>query len=159
MPFYRRARRLLTGTFVVYAVLVAFHLGEFWPFSIYPMFSQGGNPWTRALVRDVEHVPPALWWETATLDDLPGEAFPLNEVGVNQNDIANFVSKSTTWNERRVAGLRRVFGATLDDHAIMIYRADGRLVDPDSVAITLTPFIALTPDSVAFNPHLTYPAD
>lgn len=36
---------------VVYGLLVAIHLGEFWPFSIYPMFSQTGNPWTGAAER------------------------------------------------------------------------------------------------------------
>jgi hypothetical protein len=42
---------------LIYAVLVASHEGEFWPFSIYPMFSQAGNPWTRAMVIDVTDLP------------------------------------------------------------------------------------------------------
>lgn len=38
-------RRSFWATMVVFAVLVGTHEGEFWTFSIDPMFSQAGNPW------------------------------------------------------------------------------------------------------------------
>lgn len=53
MRFPKRALHIVGGVLVVYALLVATHLGEFWPFSIYPMFSQAGTPWTRAVVREL----------------------------------------------------------------------------------------------------------
>ena len=47
--------------------LLPSHEGEFWPFSIYPMFSQAGNPWTRAMVLDVTTTPDAELWEKQSL--------------------------------------------------------------------------------------------
>ncbi|MDZ4701437.1 MAG: hypothetical protein SH809_17120 [Rhodothermales bacterium] len=146
-----RARRLLGGTIVVYALLVATHLGEFWPFSIYPMFSQGGRTWTRAIVRDVSAVPDSLLWHTVSIDDLPGEAFPINPTGVNQNDVANFVAKSSTWNADRVAALRTIFGEATQERSLLVMRVQGRLVDQDEVEVHYTPFILLAPDTTRFN--------
>lgn len=48
-----REVRLLVGTFLVSGCLLATNLGEFWPFSIYPMFSKAGGAWTRAVVLEV----------------------------------------------------------------------------------------------------------
>ncbi|MEM6645506.1 MAG: hypothetical protein AAF730_04560 [Bacteroidota bacterium] len=156
-PFLARARTLLIATFAVYAVLVAPHEGEFWPFSIYPMFSQAGRTWTRALVRDVTELPPSvLSWAPVPLDDLPGAAFGMQAAGIGQNDISTFIEKTKTWDATRVTTLRRFFLDDDDPHRVlMLYRAQGRIVDGDSVGILLTPFLMMTPDSTRFNPTLT----
>jgi hypothetical protein len=154
-----RARRLLVGTIVVYALLVATHLGEFWPFSIYPMFSQGGRTWTRAVVRDVSTVPDSTLWRTVSFDDLPGEAFPINPTGVNQNDVANFVSKSSTWNADRVAALRNIFGKESRDRSLLVMRVEGRLTPSREVDVQYTPFILLAPDTTRFNQTLEIASD
>lgn len=159
-PRYRTARRVLVGTLLVYALLVATHLGEFWPFSIYPMFSQGGKPWSRALVRDVSALPvDAVWDGVTAFADLPGAPYPLQPTGINQNDIANFVSKSRSWNPTRVAAMKHVFGDDLSDRSLLVMRVEGRIDAADTVALTFTPFILLTPDSAYFNPSLTYSTD
>lgn len=164
---YKRAGRLLVGLMGIMGVLVFTHLGdvypaernhelgEFWPFSIYPMFSQGGNPWKRSLVRELPDADAPDRWQPRTFDTLPGTPYALNDVGILQNDIANFISKTKVWNARRVAGMRRTFGDELDTKYLMIYRAQGR-IDADSVAVVFTPFLLLAPDSTYFNPNLSY---
>lgn len=149
-----RIKRLLTGTLLVYALLVSTHLGEFWPFSIYPMFSRGGHDWSRAIVRDMKGSAGAIRWEPSSIDTLPGEAFALDDQGINQNDIANFVAKSAQWSPRRVAAMRMVFGPALDSRQLLLYRADGRLEEDKSITVTFTPFIFMTSDSTYFNPSL-----
>ena len=49
-----RGLKLIGWLFLLSTVLVASHKGEFWPFSIYPMFSQAGNSWSRALLIEIE---------------------------------------------------------------------------------------------------------
>ena len=52
--------------------------------------------------------------------------------------------------------MRKVFGEALNDHALLLMRADGRIEGEDSVVVAFTPFILLTPDSTYFNPNLTF---
>ena len=79
---------------------------------------------------------------------------PLGPTGINQNDIANFVSKSEVWDGTRVSALRKVFGDLLHDRALLIVRAEGRL-DDHAVTVTYVPFILLTPDTTHFGPSLS----
>jgi len=150
----RRAGRLLFGTLLVYALLVASHRGEFWPFSIYPMFSQAGNPWSRAVVRDVSQDPSALEWTTYSRASLPGEPFPLRPNGIDNIDLANFVSKTETWTDKRVGGLRSLFSKQVDDRSLVVMRVNGRMTDGDSVVVDFVPYVFLGPDSTALRPEI-----
>ena len=154
---YRRARNLLAGLFLTCALLTATHLGEFWPYSIYPMFSQGGKPWVRSLIRDVSADPDAGLWRVATAEALPGQPFALAAAGASQNDLSDFLSKSTDWGARRVATMRKVLGPDAYTKDLLVMRVDGRLGEGDAVDVTYTPFLLLTPDSAYFNPNLDYP--
>lgn len=150
----QRAGRLLIGTLLVYALLVATHRGEFWPFSIYPMFSQAGNPWSRAVVRDISEDPDPVQWETTSLDSLPGRPFALRPNGVDNIDLANFVSKTETWTPKRVQGLRSLFTSHLADRELLVMRVRGRMVEGDSVVVEFEPYVHMAPDSTALNPGL-----
>ena len=134
---------------------MATHQGEYWPFSIYPMFSKAGKPWTRALVRDVTAVEDSLLWEQTGIADLNGNPVPLGSYGVDQIDYSNFVSKTKTWDEQRVSALRTMLGekniATQD---WLIYKVHGRLVGDDSVTVQAVPWLLFTSDSSVFNPDL-----
>lgn len=156
MNAHRKALRIIGGVFVAYALLVAPHEGEFWPFSIYPMFSQAGDPWTRALVREVPtDLPDSSRWKVTSLDDLPGKPFPLAPNGVFQNDLANYVSKTRDWDHSRLRGIRTMFSAdTLQTRQLLVMRVQGALSSGDSVAVTATPFILLSSDSTWLNPEL-----
>ena len=78
-----KARTTMWSVIFVYALTVAVNLGEFWPFSIYPMFSQAGNPWSRSVVREV---PPGdtLSWDTTALADIPGQPYGVRSGGVGR---------------------------------------------------------------------------
>lgn len=150
----RRAGRFLAGTLVVYGLLVATHLGEFWPFSIYPMFSQGGNDWSRAVVREVPMRDYTVSWDTTQLGALPGKPLALRSVGVDNIDLANFVSKTEAWTPQRVDALRRLFGGATDEHRYVVFRVNGKITERDSVVVEFVPYVALGPDGASLNPVL-----
>lgn len=155
---HKKALRLVGLVLTVYALLVASHRGEFWPFSIYPMFSQAGTPWTRSLVHRVPD-DTSFSWESTTLEDLPGEPFPVAPRGINQNDVANYVSKTEAWTEKRLRGLRNVFESEYDfETPLLVFRVRGELVN-DSVAVTATPLVLFSVDETRLHPSLTPPAD
>lgn len=151
----RRARRTVLGTLLIYALLVATHLGEFWPFSIYPMFSQGGNDWSRAVVRTVPDTLSPDWQTDTKVEQLPGTGFPLTEHGIDPIDLSNYVSKTETWTPARTEGLRTMFGAEVEQHTFLVMRVNGRLTDQDSVVVEYVPYALVRDDDVALNPSLS----
>lgn len=151
----RRAIRLVLATLVVYGALVVTHLGEFWPFSIYPMFSRGGHPWSRTLVRDITTAPDSLDWREVKLADLPGEPFALARNGIDQIDLANFVSRTEHWNAARISGLERMFHDQIERKRLLVFRADGRIDEDDSVRITFVPYALLEANGTQINPTLS----
>lgn len=171
MQYYKKGGRLLVGILILYAVLVLLHLGhfgdvwppretrhelgEFWPLSIYPMFSRGGHPWVRSHMREVADASDPQLWQPRSFDDLPGTPYALGPRGINQNDIANFISKVRTWDAQRVAGIRSVFEEDLRQKNLLVYRADGAIVDGE-VSVVFTPFLLMAPDTTYFNPNLEY---
>lgn len=151
---YKRAGRVLVFAFVAYGVLVGTNLGEFWPASIYPMFSQGGIPWSRAAVRDVTDVENVSWSAVST-DGLPGDPYPLLKYGVDPIDLANFVSKTKSWDDERVAGLRKMFGEQeLAERNLLVMRVNGRITSDDSVKVVFVPYALLTVDGNTLNEDL-----
>jgi len=152
--FKARSNKIILGTLLIYATLVLSHKGEFWPFSIYPMFSQGGNPWVRAIVRDVTDADiDSLLWLPVTVENLAGSPYPLEAAGINTNDIANFVSKNKDWSSRRMRGLQSMFADDLRVSRLLIYKAEGRIVGGD-VEVTLTPVVLLDQHSFELHPDL-----
>lgn len=153
-----RAIKAILGTLVVYALLVAPHEGEFWPFTIYPMFSQAGNPWSRAVVYDVtdalDEEKALRWAPVQDRDSLAGTPFALGAHGIDPIDYANFVSKTETWHTARVQGLRQMFHDQLDDRALLAIRVNGELTDADSVVVEYEPYVLMTPDDTRLNPDL-----
>ncbi len=172
--YYKKAGRLIAGIVLLQAVLICLHLGhvgevwppgnpqhelgEFWPFSIYPMFSRGGHPWVRSHMREIDDPADPQLWRVRTIDELPGRPYALNPRGINQNDIANYIAKARSWDAQRVDGLRSVFEEDLRQKNLLLYRVDGTLAG-DSVLVAFTPFLLMAPDTTTFNPTLTYPTD
>lgn len=143
------------GILLVYALLVATHRGEFWPFSIYPMFSQAGKPWTRALVQDVSQTPDSLMWQPSGLDDTPGPVVALTQTGAEQIDFSNFVSKTKNWNNNRRRALITMFGReNIGTSSWMVSKVKGRLTPQDSVIVEVMPFLLVRRDTVLRNPNL-----
>lgn len=150
-----RASRVLGLCLAAYVLLVAANEGEFWPASIYPMFSVAGWPWTRALVRDVQAVPDSARWRATDLGGLPGRPVVLPEIGIDPIDFANFLSKTRVWDPDRVGGLRSLFTEDLlRSRQLMVYKVRGHLAEGDSVVVEATPFLLLSGDGTARNPNL-----
>lgn len=148
----RRAARTIGAIVLGWGILCALHEGEFWPFSIYPMFSQAGRPWTRVLVRDVTGTPPARDWSPYSLETLPGVPVPLSSVGVFQNDLADFVARTTVWGAPEVEALRAMFSdAQLRSRSLLVLKVHGSLDSRDSVRIVAHPWVLLG-DRVTVNP-------
>lgn len=153
--FSKKGIKIIGVIFVLYAVLVASHEGEFWPFSIYPMFSQAGNPWTRAMVLDVTDLPDDQIWETHSLYNRFAEPVPLKEHGIDQIDFSNFISKTENWTPERREALRYMFGQNrLGPERWMASKVRGQLVQEDSVIVEIKPFLLVTADTVRMNPTL-----
>lgn len=152
---YRHAGRALITVFVVYGVLVAANEGEFWPFSIYPMFSQAGRPWSRALVRELPPDTPVPAWDTLAVEALPGDPYPAAPNGVDAIDLANFVSKTNTWTPSRAAALAQLLDAEgLGARRLGVYRVNGRLLPDDRVAVEAVPYAWIGRGQVDINPAL-----
>ncbi|NGP76780.1 hypothetical protein G3570_09055 [Balneolaceae bacterium YR4-1] len=133
---------------------MATHLGEFWPFSIYPMFSQAGKPWKRAVVRDVSTIEDSTIWKNYNHDNLAGEPVPLDDFNINTNDIANLLSKTDTWTEAKVNGVRKLFSKNIGSQELLILQARGMLTEQDSVDVQFIPFIYLSQDTTILNSEL-----
>lgn len=147
--------KILGITLLIYAILVAPHEGEFWPFSIFPMFSQAGNPWTRAMVLDVTDKSEQERWNEHLLQDRTSDAIPVGSYGVDQIDFSNFVVKTENWTEARRNALIIMFGSqNLEGKQWMVSKVRGELIGQDSVAIEIRPFIMITADSTYLNPNL-----
>ena len=150
-----RGIKIIGVILIIYAALVATHEGEFWPFSIYPMFSQAGNPWTRAMVLDVTDLPDHIIWQEHQLDQKIAPPIPLRSIGVDQIDYSNFISKTEEWTPTRLDALRQMLGPNnIQDRRWMAAKVRGTLVGDDSVSVTIQPFLLVTADSVYINPNL-----
>ncbi|MEM1269188.1 MAG: hypothetical protein AAGI08_03980 [Bacteroidota bacterium] len=145
--FARRMAALLVGVFVVYAGLVAPHEGEFWPFSIYPMFSKAGGSWAKVAVREVDASswPNSYSSESYTVDQLPGVPVALAPAGIDYNDVANFVAKTDAWTPERQADLRRLLAPVIEtDRRLLVLRVRGAFDEDRRVEVAAEPVVLVT---------------
>lgn len=150
----KRGMKAIGVFLLVFAVLVAPHEGEFWPLSIYPMFSQAGNPWTRAMILDVSDYEEEIW-EKRTIDNFVGDPVAVRSYGVDEIDFANFVSKTENWTPERREALRRMFGLNIFvENKWLVVKAQGHLAGEDSVAVDIVPWILLTDEGTELNPNI-----
>ena len=148
--------RITLITFLLSGILLATHEGEYWPFSIYPMFSKAGNPWTRAIVTDVSNIDSASVWQTTSLNEINGTVESILDAGVDQIDFSNFVSKTKNWDEKRVQALRTMLGEQhFRNEDWMIFKVRGQMVGDDSVTVQVTPYLLFKSDTTLFNPNLS----
>ncbi len=155
MNSQKKIVRITLISLLAYALLVATHKGEYWPFSIYPMFSKAGNPWTRALVRDVTNIDDDFLWKISDLENLNGSPVPMRKIGVDQIDYSNFVSKTQQWDKERINALRTMLGEKyLSTNDWMIYKVHGKLIGDDSVVVNTVPYLLFKADTTVFNPNL-----
>lgn len=149
-------KKILLSVFIVFGILVAPHEGEFWPFSIFPMFSQAGNEWTRAHVRLIDQDAESITWEAQALENLDGVVLAMDSVDVNTNDVSNFVSKTRVWDDTALENLRNLIGNITTEQHVLVYRVRGRLDgdNRDAVVIDFLPYILFTPEGTITHPNI-----
>lgn len=151
-----RGLKLIGWLFLISTLLVASHKGEFWPFSIYPMFSQAGNTWHRALLIEVAPDDKNNIWAKRTLSSLnQQDVVPVKRLGVDQIDYSNFVSKTEYWTPERIKALRTLFqNEYLQEKQVMAVKATGKLLEKDSVSVILSPLFLISADTILINPEI-----
>ncbi|MET0414012.1 MAG: hypothetical protein ABW217_22070 [Polyangiaceae bacterium] len=130
-------RRTLVLVIAVYVALVATHKGEFWPFSVYPMFASAGRPWQRALVRVVGDAA-GRTSPSYPLAEVPGAPLPLGAHAVPQDDLSAIVQRAERWGDSDTAALARMFGALPCRAPLLVLRVRGSL-EPDALRQVATP--------------------
>lgn len=148
-------KRIIGIVLIINILLVSTHEGEFWPFSIFPMFSQTGNPWSRGVVENVQDTTRANLWETKSISDIDDRILPLEEYGIHEIDYANYISKTKTWDTDKIIGLRSTF--QIDQHPGQMWMATrvvGALTEQDSVEIKAIPMFLFTADTTIKNSNL-----
>lgn len=151
----QKHKKILIAVLLVNIGLVATHEGEFWPFSIYPMFSQAGKEWSRGVVERVSDSTRTDLWQTKPISELEGRILPLKEYGIHEIDFANYISKTKDWNQKKLNGLRSTF--QINDYPgemWMATRVRGFMNEEDSVIIEAIPMFLFTADTTLKNPNI-----
>jgi hypothetical protein len=129
-----------------YALLVGTHKGEFFPFSLFAMFSSGGRPWVRATVRELKGETAELSCASVPAEALPGEPFPIRTVGLDQNDLSKFLLPLAI---DPVAAdlvlLERMFDVPRRTRELVIYRARGAREANGSIQVRYRALAAVGP--------------
>lgn len=122
----RRAAKVLMALCLAYATLAATHGGEFWPFSVFPMFSVAGRPWVRALVRRHEDTRLEARY---SLEALPGAPFALADHGIPQNDLSSLIQRAEHWGPAELEALSQLFGPVACEHPLLVLCVRGALAE------------------------------
>lgn len=150
----RRAAKVLFVIGVVYASLVATHGGEFWPFSVFPMFSRAGKPWARALVRSApDGFTESKLGATYSPEALPGNPVALVEHGIPQNDLSSLAQRAERWSVKELDTARLLFGALPCEEPLLLLRVHGALA-AEGVHQVATPLASLACNGTEVEVHL-----
>jgi len=152
---FQKHKKILLYVMLVNILLVASHKGEFWPFSIFPMFSQAGKEWSRGVVEQVSDSTRADLWHTKPIGEIEDRILPLEDYGIHEIDFANFITKTKVWNEKRLNGMRSTF--QIDQYPGEMWlatRVRGYMNEEDSVVIEAIPMFLFTADTTMKNPNL-----
>ncbi|MDQ7039557.1 MAG: HTTM domain-containing protein [Rhodothermus sp.] len=149
---YHRVRRTLGGVLGLYMVLVATHAGEFWPMSVFPMFSQAGQPWMRAVVRELDTADPVQWDTLQAPAALPGHPLPLETTPLDPVDLISFVTRPDPWDAQRRQTLQHLFSPVLENRRLLILQVRGERIK-SGVQLRYIPLLVLTADTVLVHPQ------
>ena len=148
---------MLAVILCLYAFLTATHQGEFWPFSIYPMFSKAGTPWVKVVTRQVSVAPDTNDWKVIlSPDKLSGKPLALRKVGTNRNDLANYITQTQNWNGESIRGLRGLLNGATRESPLLVYKVTGTLNSAnDSVMVEYVPFLYVTTHAAQFSIYVS----
>ncbi len=144
----RRFRQLALGLGACYLLLALTHGGEFWPFSRFPMFSNARKPWLRATLRELRAEELDLPLREVGQRELPGAAFALGSLGIDQNDLSEVLRQQGDTLEAQEIDLLQQYFPDLGARTLVLYRVRGRLRDDLSPKIRYRPFALLRGEQV-----------
>ena len=151
----QKHKRIISALLLINILLVSTHQGEFWPFSIFPMFSQAGKDWSRGVVENVQDTTLSDLWNTKSITEIEDRILPLQEYGIHEIDFANYISKTKKWNSQRINGLRSTFQIDqYPDQMWMVTRVIGTFDQQNEVVIKAIPMFLFTADTTLKNPLL-----
>jgi hypothetical protein len=151
----QKHKRIISAVLLVNILLVSTHQGEFWPFSIFPMFSQAGKDWSRGVVENVQDTTLSNLWNTKSITEIEDRILPLQEYGIHEIDFANYISKTKKWNSQRINGLRSTFQIDqYPDQMWMATRVVGTFDQQNEVVVKAIPMFLFTADTTLKNPLL-----
>ena len=155
MQIFNKHKKIVLVVFLISALLLATHKGEFWPFSIFPMFSTAGQPWSRALVEEVRDTTRSDLWEVKPLQSIENRVLSLDKYGVYEIDFANYMNKTQNWDQNKINGLRSTLQINNHpDKMWMATKVTGKLSSSDSITVQTVPLILFTADTTILNPLL-----
>lgn len=150
-----RVKKILFIAVLLNIVLVSTHKGEFWPFSVFPMFSVAGEPWSRGVVEQVKDINRENLWEIKPLHKIEQRILPLQEYGIHPIDFANYISKTKNWNTKKINGLRSIFQIEEQTGKMWLAtRVEGFFNNNNEVVIYAYPMFLFTKDTTYKNPNL-----
>lgn len=148
-----RAGWLLLLVFVLNGVLVATHLGEFWPFSIYPMFSRAKTTFHQAVVRELDPEDiERMAFPATPASELLGKPYAVKARGVDPVDLNKYVRLTDDWDEARRRGIVRMFAPGMGEETLLIVEVRGDIAERETLNFEATP-------SLVFNREQAHPVD
>lgn len=141
----KRSLWAIAITCVLYALLVGTHRGEFWPLSIYPMFSKAKSTLYQVAV---QRVSPGVWsepefWRGYGPGEIPGKPFAVAPHGMDAVDLAKYVRLTTDWTADRKQGIVDFFGDTSRENTLVIMSAKGSVDRSGKLEVTYRPILVL----------------
>jgi hypothetical protein len=147
-----RAGTALVALLAAYAGLVLTHRGEFWPFSVFPMYSTGRSAWSRPVLREVSGAGPAPW-QVVDLAHLPGRPFSLFEAGVQRAALRRAFRTPWEWEAEGIASLRSLVGEEgIRGRRLLLFDVRGTLAAVDGVDVECVPLALFTEEATLVNP-------
>jgi hypothetical protein len=156
MEVKKKSKYILATVMVFYVFVVAIHKGEFWPFSIYPMFSKAPQIVSKTLVRRVNSEYKQSWNVYTKEQDLPGTRYILEEAGIDQNDLSTFVQKTEMWDSINVENISQLLSNNQNNIHLVLYEVHIELANSKKLEFKFFPLMSLYPDSTVLNPNLEY---
>lgn len=152
---HRRAAAAVIGMLVVYAVLVLANQGEFWPFSVFPMYSKGRESWARPLIIELPQTAGPEIWRARQLDELPGDVFSLFTKDVDEDRLRMVWNATETWTAADIVRLRPLIGENnIRGRRLLVMDVRGEPAPDDGVSVICFPLAVLTEEGTLLNPSL-----
>lgn len=137
---------------LAYGALVLTHRGEFWPFSVFPMYSRGMDSWSRPILLTLPEG--EVNWDDVTLETLPGEVLSMFEPGIQRIELREAFDETEEWDPEGIQGLRALIGEeNIRGRHVLLVEARGTLVPEEGVHTVVVPMAVFTSDATMFNPR------